>query len=268
MYTITWHFFITIFLTALTQIGGLIWLLTLFLVQRFSFFFLPRFIFRCMLFGILYSFATVVLVPPLARKYSNRVPLPVRRNGVLQPKSIFSCFFNRHYIKRPLLREIKQVAAKINLQFPNTITYYLDVSFPFSNNFPLFPHMGHRRGTCIDLSYYYVDKNSGQSISPPSPFGYWIYEAPRSGEIKPPKNLPRLNLRWNFSWLQPKKPSFRVDDAKMHTIIQQLTATPSVHKLLIERHLKNRWAPENPLVRFQGYRSARHDDHLHVRFHG
>lgn len=268
MYAFTIQLLIIVFLTALTQIGGIIWLLSLWLRRRVRMFLLPKPIVHLILFMGLYTFSTMVIIPPLAKKYCQRVPLPVRRKGALQPKSIFFCLCNRHYIKRSLLKEIKRVASVMNERFPNTITYYLDVSFPFSNQFPLFPHMGHRKGTCVDLSYYYINKSNGRPIEPPSPFGYWIYESPRLGEVRPPKHLPRLNLRWNFKWFQPKNPPYRVDEAKMKTIIELLSSSPYVNKLLIETHLKHRWAIENPLVRFQGYRSARHDDHLHIQFAG
>lgn len=51
----------------------------------------------------------------------------------------------------------------------------------------------------------------------------------------------------------------------MKSALQILIEDKRVEKLFIEPHLKTRLRVESPKIRFQGCRSARHDDHIHFQ---
>jgi hypothetical protein len=48
-------------------------------------------------------------------------------------------------------------------------------------------------------------------------------------------------------------------------MVNFFAADPSIEKVFIEPHLKNRLQLTSPKVRFQGCHAARHDDHVHVQ---
>jgi hypothetical protein len=50
----------------------------------------------------------------------------------------------------------------------------------------------------------------------------------------------------------------------MEAALRTLTADPRIGKIFIEPHLKQRFAPSEAKIRFQGCRAARHDDHIHL----
>src|SRR5690242_16744646 len=92
------------FLTLLTQIGGILWLFCLaldrFIQKRY-----PLRGLKWLLFGALYTLITLFVVPPVARHYFGRVPLPVFDNPLLEPQGFLYSFFNRTYVK-PELRKV------------------------------------------------------------------------------------------------------------------------------------------------------------------
>ncbi|MBT5432773.1 MAG: hypothetical protein HOL02_18890 [Rhodospirillaceae bacterium] len=70
-------------------------------------------------------------------------------------------------------------------------------------------------------------------------------------------------------WLQPLWPYAELDQARTRAMLEWLVGPGQNHgvvKVLLEPHLESSLGLENPLIRFQGCRAARHDDHLHVEF--
>jgi hypothetical protein len=135
------------------------------------------------------------------------------------------------------------------------------------DGFPLMPHLSHRDGLKVDLAYYYREAD-GRPV-------FWTARPVRSatGPMRrrgrrgstPCANAtaePALGLRRAaVAGDAPGRPE------RMRAMLAWLTTegrTYGLRKILIEPHLKQRWAPGVDMVRFQGCRAARHDDHLHL----
>jgi len=141
---------------------------------------------RALVFIVTYLAVTLLIVPLLARPFG-RVPMPITRQHHLQPNNIITCLLNRNYV-RPQLRAIAmETAGTMNRDFPGTEINYLEASFPFINGFPLWPHLSHNDGKKLDLSFCYLDSKTGTPTNnTPSFFGYGICEEPRPGEKDQP----------------------------------------------------------------------------------
>ena len=151
-------------LTAVTQIGGVVFLISLLtfelidkrLSKRWT-----RVTAKVFSFATLYLLFVFVIVPLTAPSFG-RVPLPLFETKNLKPANIWTCLLNRHYV-RPQLRYIAYKAAEsLNGRFPGTTISYLDANFPFINKFPLLPHLSHNDGKKLDLSFQYNDSQTGQ----------------------------------------------------------------------------------------------------------
>ena len=110
-----------IFLTLLTQIGGIVYLLCL-PIFRFYKKRVGRPILHIALnistFCFLYAFTTFIVVPPLAEKYG-RVPMPYdEMNPHLRQHNRWTVILNRHYVVPALLAVTEGVAQKLAASDP------------------------------------------------------------------------------------------------------------------------------------------------------
>lgn len=264
-----------IFLTVLTQVGGLIFLscLPLFywLHRKQSRPFI-RFIYQSGLFLLVYAFFSWLVVPPLAAHYG-RVPMPLfaKDKSPVRPLNKLTCFLNRHYVRKPLRDLITSTAVQMDSHYPGTLTLYLDAGFPFWNGFPLIPHLSHNDGRKIDLSFYYADAKTGERTSGDAPawLGYGICEVPRPGEVNRPRECERLGY-WQYSllsrFLSQKKSSSAFDAERTAALVKLLARNEATGKLFIEPHLRIRLGLGAYVkIRNHGCQAVRHDDHLHVQ---
>lgn len=253
--------FLVLLLTAVTQIGGVALLLCI-----------PAFAWvgrrlgnhgRAMragvcaiLFAVAYLGASVVTIP-LAGAFG-RVPLSCGLIGDAPygPRTIWTCLLNRHYATLPARRALQ----KISVGLTESGIAYLDAGFPFFDWFPLIPHLSHRDGRKIDLTFIYAD-----SSSTPSPIGYWEFVQPRPGDPRPCAGREGL-FRWDLAWLQPLFPAAALDEPRTANLLRALIRSPAVKRIFIEPHLRRRLGVDHAKMRFQGCRAARHDDHIHVEF--
>jgi hypothetical protein len=67
-------------------------------------------------------------------------------------------------------------------------------------------------------------------------------------------------------WLQPLFSETELDDRRTAELMHGLSRSPEVTRVLIETHLRQRLGLDHPKIRYQGCRTARHDDHIHVEF--
>jgi hypothetical protein len=251
-------------LTILTQVGGVALLATAWLARLRRW---PAWL-SVLGFVAVYGVTSFVIVPPLAKIGGReRLPCPAtpeRPYGAVNP---LLCVLNRNYVRPEADAGVSALATHMAARYPGTITRYLDAGFPFLDGFPLMPHLSHRDGLKVDLAYYYREADGTRVLDgAASPIGYWAYEAPRAGEATPCAAFHGLNLRWDFAALQSGV-TRRADAERIKTMLAWLTTegrTYGLRKILIEPHLKQRWAPDADRVRFQGCRAARHDDHLHL----
>lgn len=261
-----------IFLTLLTQIGGIVFLLCFPIFayfkgrikNKFS-----RLLMQIFSFCFFYMVFTISIVPPLA-KMGGRVPLPVR-DKTLKPLNLLTCVLNRHYVVPSLKKTVLTVADKIELQYPNTVILYLDANFPFLTGFPLLPHLSHNDGEKIDFSFCYKNKKTLSPVNDaPSFIGYGICEEPQENEENRPENCERLGY-YQYNMLRKIVPQFRknaflFDAGKTRTLIALFAEEKNVEKIFLEPHLKTRLLlGEYAKIRFHGCQAVRHDDHFHVQ---
>jgi hypothetical protein len=237
---------IVLFLTVLTQIGGIAWLLALFFRQKI------------VVFLIAYAAMTAAAVW-IAPSYG-RVALNCFDTGPLRVQSWMYCGLNRHYVSPELKEVLIDTAEEMDRQYPGTNTLVLDANFPFLNGFPLLPHLSHDDGEKADLAYFYRDETGYLSGATRSPIGYFAFEP------GPTECTPRWpTLRWDFDVLQPFWRDYTLDGERTAAVMRILSNDERVGKIFIEPHLVQSLQVAHPSVRFQGCRAARHDDHIHFQ---
>jgi hypothetical protein len=253
-----------VLLTLLTQIGGIAFLATIGVsyVAKIS----GR-LAKLAVFLSLYAAATVAAhqVAPLF----GRVPLPCfSGNTPLKVQSPLYCVLNRNYVTGDLLRVANALSGHMAGAFPGTVTLALDANFPFLDGFPLLPHLSHSDGRKLDIAFYYRGKAAlnGQTRSP---IGYFAFEQASAGAPLPCDGRnDLLTFRWNLRFLQPLFADWHLDEERTKAAVQWLSSDGrkmGVEKIFIEPHLAKRLAVDNGIVRFQGCRAARHDDHIHFQ---
>lgn len=258
------HILLVAFLTLLTQIGGVIWMLTYIYIntRRPSI----KWYTKLSSFLLIYTIFTYLLIPPVA-KLSGRVPLPITKKTNLTAHNALTHFLNRHYVKPRLKSELIKVSKEMNKISPNLTLSYLDANFPFVDGFPLLPHLSHKDGRKVDLSFYYL-KDDKQVNLKPSRSGYGVYVEPSRSEINQ-THLCLKNGHWQYEFSKymtlGSRDDLVFDQKTSKRLIENLLKSKGAQKLFIEPHLKTRMQISNSKVRFQGCHSVRHDDHIHFQ---
>lgn len=259
-------------LTALTQVGGIVYLISIFsypLLDKVKRKIFIRFSLRLCYFLILYCLTTFFLVPLIAKPLG-RVSLPITETNHLQPLNILTCFLNRNYVKPELKKTAFEVAESMNEKYPGTITNYLDANFPFIDKFPLLPHLSHNDGKKLDLSFCYIDAGSGNTTNKcPSIIGYGICEEPRPNEKNTAEYCDEKGF-WQYSLIlklmpQTNKQNFIFDSLKTKELVNLIAAQSNIGMIFIEPHLKMRMILSSEKIKFHGCQAVRHDDHIHIQ---
>ena len=240
------HTTLIIFLTLLTQLGGLAWLFALCFKRR------------VLMFGAAYlalSISALMVAPVFGRE-----PISCLSQGTHKMQSVLYCALNRQYVTPELGRVLHDFSSAMEQEFPGTTTLVLDANFPFISGFPLLPHLSHDDGQKVDLALFYQDAGLFLPGTTRSPIGYFAFE---DGPTTCPDNT--LSLRWNMPWLQRLWPAYALEPRRMMAALHFLGDDPRVGKVFIEPHLKARFQADHAKIRFQGCRAARHDDHIHVQ---
>jgi hypothetical protein len=252
-------------LTALTQIGGAVYLAGRWLARRGE---VTRLSARLASFLSVSVSATtaVALTAPLF----DRVPLSCFGGGSLQVQSPLYCALSRNFVTVEAKRAAEALSAAMALEFPGTVTLVLDANFPFLDGFPLLPHLSHDYGRKLDIAFYYRDeKGTPLNRAGRSPIGYFAFEEPVPGASLPcTERDDLLTLRWNMGFLQGFFPAWTLDEARTGAALRWLALEGpefGVERIFIEPHLAARLGVAHPYVRFQGCRAARRDDHIHFQ---
>lgn len=251
-------------LTILTQLGGLVYLLTIFLAKKYR---LARWK-TLGLFLVIYSLISFLLLPQFS-PFFGREPLPW--SGELRPLNITTCLFNRHYVTPKLKEQMLRVSAQMQQEFPESHLQYLDACFPLVDGFPLLPHLSHNDGRKIDLAFYYSNIETNQSVDDaPSPIGYGVHEDPKDDETNTTEScLERGHWQYGFvDYLIPdwSKEKYKVNKYQTRRLIQLLSEDPATEKIFLEPHLKYRWnLAKYTNIKFHGCHAVRHDDHIHTQ---
>ena len=267
-----WITFLVILLTVLSQVGGMVYLLS-----RIAYPMIHRkisnkwlvLVSESLLFLMLYLFSVFVAVPLIARPLG-RVALPIVAKGHVQPVNILTCLLNRHYVTPVLYQATFEVAGKMNNKYPGTITCYMDACFPFIKGFPLLPHLSHHDGRKLDLAFCYKDKKTGQIMNDtPSFIGYGVSVDPLPGETDMPGACHEKGFR-KYGLLQKiipqgKKGQYKFDEKRTRYLIVLLTQQAQVGKIFIEPHICERLGLSGNKIVFHGCHAVRHDDHIHFQ---
>lgn len=266
------HILIFALLTLLTQVGGIIYLLLLPLVlwltnsiqKRWK-----KYLAQLGVFSITYLFIISFILPPVAH-YFGRIPLPVFGNSAIKPLNVWTCVFNRHYVRPTLLKTLQEVAQQLRQQYPDAVLAYMDANFPLKDGYPLWPHLSHNDGKKIDLAFLYKHPSSRKSLpgSAKSWIGYGGNETPTRGEYNVAKTCQKQGF-WAYSLLYKAYPGFLkrkliIDKQRTQRMVQLLARHAHTNRLYLEPYLKARWRLYSPKIRFHGCQSVRHDDHVHV----
>jgi len=167
---------ITILLTVLTQIGGLIYLISEIVFFKTS---QHAKIKKIIFFLSFYMMATFIIVPYVAPIFGRE---KIKNNDLVASCSVFTIICNRNYVTPELQESLQNIAQSISKKHTGIKLVYLDANFPFIKGFPLAPHLSHNDGKKIDVSFIY-DQNQKLTNKKPAILGYGIYEDPTSTEF-------------------------------------------------------------------------------------
>jgi len=260
-------------LTAVTQVGGIVYLLYRPLGWRIGRRIRPKILAAMVQIAgylIVLSACALFLVPPIAQRFG-RVPLPIRATAEepVRPARWFYVIANRHYV-RPELREVALgVGQKLRAAHADANLVYLDASFPFFDDFPLLPHLSHDDGRKLDVCFAYRSmKSNTVRYDSPSWLGYGYVEDAADGEEDWTQRCADEG-KWQYDMLSTitrQDRPYSVDVAVTKDMIRLFLRDPRVNKLFLEPHLTRRWGlNKEPKVKFHGCQAVRHDDHLHVQ---
>lgn len=250
------HLFFVIFLTILTQIGGIIWMGTLLIAHYFRK--KKRYIFPA-----IYLIANLILVPPIAL-YFGSVRLPIFSNTI-KPATLFYPLLFRNYVS-PSLKETLIDAAK-ELHSNGDQLIYLDANFPFFKGFPLLPHLSHNDRRKVDISFMYTTQNGKPTQKKPSFSGYGVFVNPRQNSTS--NNCIKKGY-WQYDL--SKYATFgtinelNFDKKRTKRLLKILLRNSKTQKIFIEPYLKMAMGlQDQQKIRFHGCRAVRHDDHIHLQ---
>jgi hypothetical protein len=257
------HLCIIVFLTIISQIGGLIYLITILIIKRVS----PNYrLKRFVLFSLLYFIITLLFVPLFAPIFGRE---KIKKFDHVEARTFMTDLMNRNYVRPELNASLQEIAARLDKKHPGIKLVYLDANFPFINKFPLLPHLSHSDGKKIDISFIYKDEDGNLTNKKPSVSGYGVYEGPQKNEYNQVKKcLEKGNWQYDF----PKYLTFgtihsdlTLSERATKDLIKEILGQPSTGKLFIEPHLKIRLKLTNNRIRFHGCQAVRHDDHIHFQ---
>lgn len=253
--TLFGHLTFILLLTALTQIGGFIWLLAILIALMLKK--KKRFV-----FPILYVVFNILIIPPIAKSFG-REQLPIF-NTSLKPKNWAYPLLFRNYVT-PDLKFLLENSSKY-LKSSNITITYLDANFPFFDGFPLLPHLSHNDGKKIDISFMYLNKEGHSTDKKPSVSGYgaFVNSTNKTAETCLEKGYGQYSFTKHITFGIVNDLKF--DKLKTRLLIKKLSESKLTEKIFIEPYLKASLNLSNETkIRFHGCQAVRHDDHIHLQ---
>ena len=257
------HLIIFTLLTILTQIGGIIYLISILLIKKSTKWKLFK---QIGIFVSLYLIATFIIVPYVAPIFGRE---KIKDTAFLKAHSVFYPLANRNYVQPPLNQALGEIATAFEKQNSGIKMVYLDANFPFIDKFPLLPHLSHNDGKKIDVTLIYENNNGQLTNKKPSVSGYGVYEKPTNSEFNQPE-ICKKQGKWQYDF--PKYLTFgrinqdiEFSEKGTRELASHILNQQNIGKLFIEPHLKKRLQLNNPKVRFHGCKAVRHDDHIHFQ---
>ena len=257
------HLIITLVLTVLTQIGGVIYLISLvFITKNKASYKLKRSVF----FITLYVIATFLIIPNIAPVFGR-----VKIEDIYRIKShnFITKLCNRNYVTPKMHSILTDVSLRMNKEFPGVKLIYLDANFPFFDGFPLLPHLSHNDGKKIDISFIYENIYGEVTNLKPSISGYGIFENQKKGEINTTEDCKKRGF-WHYDFtkyttLGHVNKNLKLSEKATKFLVLEILKHKNVSKIFIEPHLKTRLKLKHNKIRFHSCRAVRHDDHIHFQ---
>lgn len=256
------HILIFIILTVITQVGGIVYLISVLAVKKSI---RKKRLKRIGVFIVLYLFTTFLVVPMVAPLFRRE---KIKETEFLKAHSFFYKLANRNYVRPELNKALIKISNEFEQKNNGVKMVYLDANFPFVDKFPLLPHLSHNDGKKIDISLIY-EENEKLTNKKPSVSGYGVFENPLEKEYNQ-INVCKEKGYWQYDF--PKYVTLGIinKDIKFskrgtRDLARFILRQKDVGKLFIEPHLKNRLGLINKKVRFHGCQAVRHDDHIHFQ---
>ena len=248
-------------MTVLTQIGGLIFLISLIISKKWN----KNLKFKTFIIFIsLYVFFTFLIVPLIAPIFGRE---KVKHTEKIQPTNYMTVLLNRNYVQ-PKLNDLLIQTAK-ELSGTTIEIHYLDANFPFINKFPLLPHLSHNDGKKIDISLIYETNIGKITNKQKSVSGYGVFEHPK---LKEYNQIEKCLKNRYFQYDYPKYITFGkinkdlvFSEKGTKQLIKSILKSRNLGKLFIEPHLKIRMKLNDNRIRYHGCKAVRHDDHIHIQ---
>lgn len=250
-----------VILTALTQIGGIVFLLSLVLNRLWR----QRFLLKPVItFLGLYIVSTFVIVPLISPIFGRE---KIVHTECIKPATYMTDLLNRNYVKSEINQLLKEAESSIQESGINIM--YLDANFPFLDNFPLPPHLSHNDGKKIDFALVYQHQNGDITNKQKSLSGYGVFVEPKRGETN---QIKKCLESGHFQYDYPKYFTFgqinkdlEFSEYGTKKLIESLLKSDYTRKVFIEPHLKERLGLTDTRIRYHGCKSVRHDDHIHLQ---
>jgi len=260
---ILFHLVLIILLTLTTQVGGLIYFITLVIITTKSNLYRLK---RLLCFLILYSTTTFLVLPVIAPYFGRE---PVVSSLAIKAHSFLYTLNNRNYVTPAVNDVLEKTAIHLQQKYPDIKIIHLDANFPFIDGFPLLPHLSHNDGKKIDITFVYEDTFGNVTNLKPARSGYGIYEIPNISET----NQPDICLDkgyWQYDFpkyltLGTVHSELKISEKVTSLLCEGFVKQKEVSKLFIEPHIKTRLKLFNNKVRFHGCQAVRHDDHIHIQ---
>lgn len=254
---------IFIFLTVISQIGGLVYIISELPLKRNSNLYRLK---KLLLFISLYFLATFFIVPDVAI-YFNRQP--IIENHRIQAHTWITKLLNRNYVDSSFQPVIQKIATDFQSSHQGIKLIYLDANFPFFNGFPLFPHLSHDDGKKLDISFIYTTSKRFLTNKKPTVSGYGFYETPKKSEFNQTSEcLQRGHIQYDITkyiTLGTLNKELQLSVKATKDLLLSITKQKQVSTVFIEPHLKERLNLHGHKFRFHGCHAVRHDDHIHIQ---
>lgn len=254
-----WRSTLFIFLNALTQVGGLIFLISLLLAKRWK---TPFRLKTLLIFTITYLASTYILIPHSAHLLGRETI----KHEYAKPTNYGTVLLNRNYVKPELNKVLEEVKTTLGSAVQIS---YLDANFPFFDRFPLLPHLSHNDGKKLDLSLVYESVDGTISNKQKSRSGYGVFEGPQGNEVN---QIAKCKEAGYFQYDYPKYLTFgeinedlQFSEKGTKLLAETLLKLDAIEKIFIEPHLKKRLNLDHPKIRYHGCGAVRHDDHIHIQ---
>tara|TARA_R110002050_G_scaffold261610_1_gene401811 strand:- start:42 stop:836 length:795 start_codon:yes stop_codon:yes gene_type:complete len=250
-------------LTIITQIGGIIYLASIFLVKRTA---EKKTLKRTGIFIVAYLITTFLIVPNLAPIFGRE---KIKESEFVDAHSFFFKLANRNYVRPELNKSIEKIAREFGQKHDGFKIEYLDANFPFINKFPLLPHLSHNDGKKIDISLIYQNANGQLTEKKPSLSGYGVFEGPTEMEFDQIEVCKKRGY-WQYDFpkyltLGTINKDIEFSQKGTRDLVNTIIIQNEIGKLFIEPHLKNRMGLTSGKIRYHGCQAVRHDDHIHFQ---